>query len=66
MTHEFDVEQPLDDDEHNDLSNDPLEMHNLWLDRGPLAFNAESLTILTHRMAFRVDPCLTDCQSCRH
>jgi arylsulfatase len=55
-THKIVVDHTYDSGELYDLINDPNEKNNLWLDLGSLALKAELLTMLTHRMAFTVDP----------
>jgi arylsulfatase A-like enzyme len=50
------VDHAHDDGELYDMEADPLEKVNLWRDRRHLDTKTEMLTLLTHRMAFTVDP----------
>lgn len=55
-THKITVDHAQDTGELYDLTADPLEKLNLWNDSHSLALKAEMLALLSHRMAFTVDP----------
>jgi len=54
--HKLVVDHANNDGELYDLRTDPLEKNNLWLEPSALATKVELLTLMTHRMAFTVDP----------